>query len=246
MALLWQKQVKNTLYEVRTAGNTRRLYTDGVFHSQYNPNHPVTGGVWDILMLPALFYPAKTIQRVLVLGVGGGAAIHLLDRYVQPSHITGVELNPVHISVARRFFGIKPGMAKIIQADAITWLQNYQGPPFDMIIDDLFGEKDGEPYRVAKANKQWMSLLYQHLTVEGALVMNFISPADLKNSAALSYKKLSGMYSSIFQFTLSHYVNAVGAFLKKPATSQQLRKAIKQHKVLSAARKLDYHVKKLR
>ncbi len=45
---------------MRTAGKTLRLYTDGVFHSQFNPNHAVTGGVWDALMLPAFFYPAES------------------------------------------------------------------------------------------------------------------------------------------------------------------------------------------
>ena len=228
------------------AGNTRRLYTDGVFHSQYNPDHPVTGGVWDILFLPALFYPEKSIKRVLLLGVGGGAAIHLLNKYIEPDEIIGVELNPVHISVAKRFFAIDKASAKLIQADAIKWLNEYQGPGFDMIIDDLFGEKDGEPVRVAKANKQWMSLLHQHLNPEGLLVMNFIDPKDLKNSAALSYRKITGLFSSIFQFTLSHYVNAVGAFLKIPATSQQLRNTIKKNKALSSSRKLDYHIRKIK
>ena len=55
MAILWQKKIKNTQYEVRSAGQTRRLYTDGVFHSQFNPNRAITGGVWDLLMLPTFF-----------------------------------------------------------------------------------------------------------------------------------------------------------------------------------------------
>ena len=45
MAILWQKIIKNTQYEVRSAGQTRRLYTDGVFHSQFNPQRAITGGV---------------------------------------------------------------------------------------------------------------------------------------------------------------------------------------------------------
>lgn len=105
MAILWQKTIKDTRYEVRTAGQTRRLYTDGVFHSQFNPEHEVTGGVWDVLMLPAFFYPPETIKRVLVLGVGGGAVIHQLQRYIKPEEIIGVELNPVHIMLAKNILG---------------------------------------------------------------------------------------------------------------------------------------------
>jgi len=246
MAILWQKTIKDTCYEVRTAGQTRRLYTDGVFHSQYNSEHEVTGGVWDVLMLPAFFYEAGSIKRVLVLGVGGGAVVHMLQRYIKPDEIVGIELNPVHIMLAKRYFGVTTKLAKLVQADAIKWINEYSGPPFDLIIDDLFGEQDGEPVRVAKANKEWLERLHSHLSPEGVLVMNFISSKDLKNSAAVSYKKTSALFKSSFQFTLTHYINAVGAFLKKPATSQMLRHRINEIDVLKKSKKLDFHVRKLK
>jgi spermidine synthase len=246
MAILWQKTIKNTRYEIRSAGKTLRLYSDGVFHSQFNPNHAVAGGVWDVLMLPALFYPQNTIQRVLVLGVGGGTVIRLLQRHIKPDEIIGVELNPVHIMLAKRFFGITNKFAHLVQADAVKWLDDYSGPPFDMIIDDLFGEQDGEPLRAVKANKAWFEKLNSHLSPEGVLVMNFISSGDLKNCAAVSYKKISGLFISSFQFTLTHYVNAVGAFLKKPATSQELRKNINNIDELKKSKKLDFHIRKIK
>ncbi|MDH5395159.1 MAG: hypothetical protein OEW97_02720 [Gammaproteobacteria bacterium] len=246
MAILWQKTIKNTLYEVRTAGNTLRLYTDGVFHSQYNPEHAVAGGVWDILMLPAFFYPAGAIQRVLVLGVGGGAVIHQLQRYIKPAEIIGVELNPVHITLAKRFFGLTNKLVNLVHADAVQWLNDYSGPPFDLIIEDLFAEKNGEPVRAVKANKEWFEKLNAHLSPEGVLVMNFISSSDLKNCAGISYKKISGLFKSTFQFTLTHYVNAIGAFVKHPATSQVLRLNISQIPELNKSKKLDFQVRKLK
>lgn len=249
MAILWQKKVKNTQYEVRTAGATRRLYTDGVFHSQYNPNHAIQGGVWDALMLPAFFYPEAALQRILILGVGGGAVIHQLQSYIRPSEIIGIELNPVHIQIAKQFFDITPQSATLIQMDAIKWLQTYSGPPFDMILDDLFGELAGEPVRAVKANPRWMSLLHKNLTAEGLLVMNFISSDDLKNSAAVSYKKINQHYKSIFQLTLPHYANAIGAFLKRPATSQMLRNTLKSIPGLKQEIKnnnLEYTIRKLK
>lgn len=67
MAIIWSRCLGGVHYEVRSAGNSLRLYTDGVFHSQYNPYRLITGHVWDLLMLPALFYPANKIKRVLVM-----------------------------------------------------------------------------------------------------------------------------------------------------------------------------------
>jgi len=246
MALLWQKTIKNTRYEVRSAGETRRLYTNGVFHSQFNPNRAITGGVWDLLLLPAFFYPPQSIERVLVLGVGGGAVIRQLERYIKPAEIIGVELNPVHIKIAKQYFGITNKMAKLVQADAIKWLQDYSGPAFDLIIEDLFGEQDSEPVRAVKANKTWLQKLHQHLNPEGILVMNFTSRSDLKNCAAVSYKKISGLFPSAFQFSLPNYDNAIGAFLKKPVTSKMLHQNINSIEGLNTNKKIDFSVRKLK
>lgn len=68
MSLIWSKNVSGVQYEVRSAGSSKRLYTNGVFHSQYNPVQKITGHVWDLLMIPAFFYPQNTIKKVLVLG----------------------------------------------------------------------------------------------------------------------------------------------------------------------------------
>ena len=226
MALLWKKQTGDSLYEIRTAGRTLRLYTNGVFHTQYNPAQPLTGHVWDLLMLPAFFYPPGKIQRVLVLGVGGGAVINMLNKFVQPEEITGVELDALHISLARGFFNIKGKGIKLYHADAVTWLQNYKGDKFDLIIDDLFGEKDGEPFRAVKANASWFSLMLKHLSLDGAIVGNYIDINDLKKSAGLSSPVISQCFMSIFQLTSKFNENFVGAFVRKKVTSQQLRKRL--------------------
>jgi len=246
MAILWQKTIKNTHYEVRTAGQTRRLYSDGVFHSQFNPKRAITGGVWDLLMLPTFFYPPESIQRVLVLGVGGGAVIHQLQRYIKPTEIIGVELNPTHIMVAKRYFGVTNKQATLVKADAIEWLESYSGPAFDLIIDDLFGEEEGEPVRAVKANKAWFEKLNSHLSEDGLLVMNFVSKKDLKNCAAVSYKKVANSFVNSFQFSLENYDNAIGAFLKKSSTNQILRHNINAVTELKNNKQLSFHVRKLK
>jgi spermidine synthase len=223
MSILWYKNTKHGRYEVRSAGNSVRLYTNGVFHSQYNAKNPISGNLWDLLMLPGFFYKPGHIQRVLVLGVGGGTVIRLLNHYLEPQEIVGVELNPVHLQVARDYFGVTSKQAKLIQADAITWIKNYQGPAFDMIIDDLFGEADGEPTRAAKANASWFDQLLSHLTPNGLVVMNFISQDELKACAYFSNQRIRHRFKSAFRFTIPRYENVVAAFTRPVTTSQKLR-----------------------
>ncbi len=223
MAILWERYVDGVAYQVRTAGRTRRLYTNGVFHSQFSPVTPLTGHVWDLLMLPAFFQAAGLMRRVLVLGVGGGAVIGLLQRFVMPRSIVGVELNPVHLFVARRFFAVAVPPVRLVQADARAWVTDYRGPPFDMIVDDLFGEQDGEPVRAVSMNGAWFAQLLRNLGADGTIVANFRSVRELKRCAYFTSSRVARRFSAAFQLTSPLDENAVGVFLRRESSARKLR-----------------------
>ncbi|NOX76481.1 MAG: hypothetical protein GXP17_07710 [Gammaproteobacteria bacterium] len=244
MALLWQKKTKDTCYEVRTAGQSRRLYSNGVFHSQYHPQRKHSGGVWDLLVLPALFRPPHRIRRVLVLGVGGGSAIHLLRHFVAPEQIVGVELNKTHLQVARQFFGIKKDMAELHHADAVHWLNAYNGPAFDMIIDDLFGN-DTNTERAVPADSPWCQTLLKNLNRNGILVMNFIGSKAMRTSACVADPAIARHFKSTFQLSLPAYENVIGVFSGAPANSKILRQRINDIPELNRAR-LGFRIRKLK
>lgn len=227
MAVVWEKTISNRHFEVRRAGRSVRLYTDGVFHSQYNPTNPVTGTVWSLLVLPGFFRPVGAIKRVLVLGVGGGAVIRMLHQLIQPDQIIGVELDPTHIDIARRFFGVTQQRADLVEADAVGWLRQYSGPKFDWIIDDLFGEIDGEPVRTVQATQSWLKTLSKNLADDGVLVMNFIGTRTLHHASRTLRKALPTRFARAFQLDLPGYENAVGAFVSQPMTARRLRQLLR-------------------
>ena len=237
MAILWQKTLNGTHYEVRAAGQSRRLYTDGVFHSQYNAAHPITGTLWDLLMLPAFFHEPGSIKRVLVLGLGGGTVVRQLLYFVRPEHMVCVELDPVHIIIAQRFFGVTQKNAEVHQADAQRWLERYQGPRFDMIVDDLFGEHHGQPVRAIDANARWFARLTRHLAPAGTLVVNFVSRHEMRQSGYFSNISVARRFKSAFQLTDPLCDNAIGVFLRQQATSGKLRDRLKVTPELSTALK---------
>lgn len=228
VAIIWQKTINGTRYEVRKAGNSTRLYTDGVFHSQFNPERPVTGSVWDLLMLPAYFYDIENTKRILVLGVGGGAVIQLLHQYINPDEIIGIELNPVHIRIAKRFFGVNGKIARLYEADAIKWMEKYTGPPFDIIIDDLFGEIDGEGVRPVPLNTRWLKLLDRHTSRKGMIIANVVDKKTLLDSAYFSNTRVQGRFKSAFQLTIPQLENFVAVFLKEKSSGSLLRNNIRR------------------
>jgi len=228
MSILWERDVGSTNYQLRQAGNSLRLYTNGVFHSQYNPRRPVTGSVWDLLFLPAFFYPPGSIRRILVLGVGGGAVIQQLRHFIQPDTVVGVELSATHLYLAKRFFGVSGNDVELVRADAVDWVKQYQGPLFDIVIDDLFGHVDGETQRSVFADPTWVASLTRCLSSDGMIVCNFASWLELMASAYLGHSVLRKKFSSAFYLSTAQNYNAVGVFLKRLATTRQLRDRLKR------------------
>ena len=223
MALVCRKKSDGRVYEVRSAGRSLRLYTDGVCHSQYNPANPLTGQIWDLLMLPAFFHDPGAIKRVLVLGVGGGASVHLIRRFINPDTIVGVDLNPTHLYVAKRFFRLKHDSIQLVHADAIQWIRAYEGRKFDLIIDDLFAEENGEPVPAIESNASWFNCLLKHVAKDGLIVKNFLDKASARSSAGLCNPRVRQKFSSIFQLTTPYNENVAIAYLKRASTSGALR-----------------------
>lgn len=223
MAILWSRQHDGVQYEVRAAGNTIRLYTDGVFHSSYNPSRPITGGVWDLMMMPAFFYPVGRIQRVLLLGVGGGTVIRQLREFVRPLEIVAVELNDIHLQIAREHFGAEGPDTQLIHADARDWLRTDRSR-YDLVIDDLFGGRDGEPERAVEADADWCRRLAARTARKGAVAINCLSPAELNRTGFVTDAKLRDRFRGRLQLRAERDQNAVGIFLPKTREPAELRR----------------------
>ncbi|WP_347329535.1 spermidine synthase [Marinimicrobium locisalis] len=248
MALRWLRHEAGVRYEVRSAGGTLRLYSNGVFHSQYNPAQPVTGSVWDLLLLPAFALPAGRPARVLLLGVGGGAVIRQLNTFLSPDLIVGVELNPVHLEVAHGHFGAAANNVCLLEADARQWLAAYRGPSFDLVIDDLFGHVEGEAVRAIAVDTGWCRELMRVLSPEGALVMNFESERQLRRAALWREPPLRRHWADGQVLTTPHYENAIGAFFRQMPDWGDFERRLKAHPELDARRahcRLRYHRKPL-
>lgn len=224
MAVLWEKQTGGVHYEVRTAGGSLRLYTNGVLHTQYNPKRRWTGSVWDLLTMTTLLRPPQQIRRVLVLGVGGGAAIRQLLQFFPEAQITGVELNPVHVQVAKRFFGLRDAGVELVCANAVTYLALYDGAPFDLIIDDLFGDRDGIPCRAVTADADWLDLLATHLAPGGQLTINFAGSSD---AGRAPWRDVFGpRFPAVLSLSTPGCENRVLGFLPAAATVADLQRAL--------------------
>ena len=118
-----------------------------------------------------------------MLGVGGGSSILQMHHLLETVRIIGVELNSVHLDIARRFFNIDTTALELHNCDAEDLLRQYNGEYFDFIVDDLFVAEAAVAERAIETDSQWFKLLLKHLPVHGLLVSNFSSLKEYRHSA---------------------------------------------------------------
>ena len=233
MSLLWSCFEKNTLYQVRSAGSSVRLYTDGVLHSQFNPKQVVTGSIWDLLWLPVFFSPKPQLERILVLGAGAGAVIRQLQILFEPKEIVAIDNNPIHIKVAREYFGVSKEMAALHLADATEFLPRYRGVQFDLIIDDLFVSGGNIARRAVPCTEAWLKQLVGQLRRGGTLCINFADRQEYRVAPFSEWVGKDHRFANGFELTCPKIENIVLALVSNVTDTASLRAHIRGTPVLS-------------
>ncbi len=246
MALVWEYSENGNKYEVRNAGSSIRLYTNGVFHSQYSPRHLFTGAIWDLLTLPILF-SKQEVKRALMLGVGGGTGIHQLNRLVSPREIVGVELVGIHLDIARRFFDVDYDNVRLYEDDAAQWLRHNMDK-FDVVIDDVFVDGVDDPLRPMDSNDGWYLPLSNHITHDGLLIQNHITPASAKQQIENNERLLKSLFQCAVLFRVPNFENCIVALYRERVDIKSARpRAVKRVREIAGkhARKLHFHCSQL-
>lgn len=181
MALLWEQYKDETYYHVSRAGNSIRLYRNKVLHSQWNPYNPVKGHIWELFLLSSLS-KCDEIKRVLVLGAGGGAVINLVHYLFKHAKVDAIDLDNQHLYVAKKYFKIDSARCTLVQDDATKWVSRQKSNQYDLIIEDLFAEQGGVPYRAVEASSKWIKTLLGLLRKQGSLVINFADHQEWKKT----------------------------------------------------------------
>lgn len=98
--------------------------------------------VWQVV-LRGLHVAERPPGRILLLGLGGGSALHILrnDSGIR-SPITAVEIDPVVVDLARRHFGLD-GIPDVDLVIGDATIQVHALPMnYDLVLVDLFNDLD--------------------------------------------------------------------------------------------------------
>lgn len=129
------------------------------------------------------------IKNILILGVGLGSVVRLLDQQKSIQSIVAVDIDPVVIELAQKYW---PKISKKIKtsfhtADAINWLKkNQNAHKFDLIISDIFIDIE-TPENFT--NKEYLSLLSPILNQNGILIYSRLNYKDYNKEGNEKFEK---------------------------------------------------------
>ncbi|AGC47326.1 putative lipoprotein [Myxococcus stipitatus DSM 14675] len=167
---LYEKQSPYTLIAVTEDPRGRRYLqfdTSGALQSVVWPGQPLKLPYTRMSMVGLSFVPKP--QRILVVGLGGGAMPMFLRAVLPRAHIDVVDIDPDVVSVARRYFGFREdARLKAHVADGRAFIEA-ERPVYDLVFLDAYGP-DSIPEHLGTV--EFLASVRARLTARGAVVGN--------------------------------------------------------------------------
>ena len=226
MEIIWEEKSDEDVYEVMRDGDLSKLYRNGVLHSQWSDHRPLAGSVWDLLVLPSLFNMIPT-TNALFLGVGGGASIRQYLELLPVEEITGVELDPTLIEIAKQCFGLDRKGVRLIESDAVKWVKdaaNGNGDTYSAIIDDLYTEVNGGPVKIIPSAYEWLEQLTRLLKPGGIVIVNFANRFQLDQVLEETEQLCVKHFDACYHWGVPQLSNCVAAFVPDTYTPIEIHK----------------------
>jgi spermidine synthase len=124
--------------------------------------------------------------RILFVGLGGGA-MPMYARQIMPrAYIDVVEIDPVIVDVAQRYFGFVTDERMIVHTgDGRAFIENAPPGTYDLIVLDAFSD-DEVPYSLT--TRQFLSAVDTALAPGGVVVSNLWTAAPAFPSMLMTYR----------------------------------------------------------
>jgi spermidine synthase len=142
-------------------------------------------------------------RDVLVVGLGGGSVPKLLWRDFPDVELQVVELDPVVVGVARRFFGLPhDSRLRVDVEDGRRYLVKHKRR-YDVIVLDTFFE-DGIPFNLT--TREFLELVRERLKPGGVVMTNTIG--TLRGDGSKLFRAIYRTYASVFPTVVVQPVDA--------------------------------------
>jgi spermidine synthase len=177
----------------------------------------LTGAYYDFYLMGPQINDARS---VLFLGVAGGTALRQLVKVYPKLEVTGIELDPAVIYVARKYFGLaSEPRIKLIAGDA-RWYLATENKKYDIIALDLFVTGQ-TPFFTTTV--EFFQLTYDRLSDNGIIIMNVLSATGSGELLRPLVRTVRKVFPSTFFVSYGNYMLVAS---KQPMSLVTLREIL--------------------
>ncbi len=190
-------------------------------HSIYHPQRLFTQRLWDYFVaLPAFAMNPKPLDEPRtwgLIGLAGGTAARLITATYGPDPITGVELDPKVVDVARTYFALNMPNLDVVVLDGRAWLA--QTPKaFDILIVDAY-RQPYIPFELTTV--EFFTLARAHLSSDGVLAVNVAHGEDERLVDAL-VATMQTVFPTVYRMSVPRTYNTFLIATMQPTTPDQV------------------------
>ena len=192
----------HNIIEVHDHPNARALYlnyTTGVQTLEVK-GQVLTGEYFDLFLLGPHLSGGR---KVLMLGAAGGVSMKQIAAIYPDAEITGVDLDPAVLEVAREYFGLKNHPRIRLVAEDARWFLVQSRERYDVIAIDLY-VTGTIPFFTATT--EFFALARARLTENGVLLMNVLSRRRGEEHIAPFVGTLEAVFPSVYAASFGNYL----------------------------------------
>lgn len=133
----------------------------------------------------------RDIQKVLILGLGGGTLVKLLNKFFHGVEITGIDIDSEIVNLGKKYLGLNKYKTNILIKDALKFENNEK---HDLIIVDTY---NGDKYPLGFEDTKFVSKLKSWLEKDGIVIFNRLYFGDKRPEAVKFGNKLEKIFSKV-------------------------------------------------
>ncbi|HEY7607872.1 MAG TPA: fused MFS/spermidine synthase [Alphaproteobacteria bacterium] len=160
----------------------------------------LTGEYFDLFLFGPYLQGGR---KVLMLGVAGGVALKQIAAVYPDAEITGVDLDPAVIRVARDYFGLKDQPRIRLVAEDARWFLARSSERYDVICVDLY-VTGTIPFFTATT--EFFALARERLTDNGMLMINVLSRRRGEEHIAPFVRTLEAVFPNVYAASFGNYL----------------------------------------
>ena len=163
---------------------------------------PMVEKIWEKALRELLItHYSLPITKVLILGLGGGSALKVINKHFPKAKILGLEVDPIMVKLGKKYLGLSEYKNLEIKiADVFKWLQDKKLSglnhltKFDLILVDLYL---GRKIPKKMMTEEFLKKIKKLLSKNGIVIFNFLRIKKKRLEFEEFFEKLRKIYGDI-------------------------------------------------